>query len=245
MKYDRPAITPEQLLDIIEHNRIGAEYQPIKRTTTLESIGHEALARFYSPDSIPLPPQTVFDTLHESPITLMQMELMSKRWQLEQAPVDGMLFLNLDPHAVSGISEENNRHPILDLLNQPSRIIVELIENTNIQEADHSMLLAQLLAERGIRTALDDIGGPGTMISMPILCAVDIYKFDRQWLRVLHQPGQLRLLQMLLDFAHAEGKQTILEGIETERDLLQARELGVDFVQGYLFRPEFITRRHH
>lgn len=242
MNQARHPIPTELLLEVIERQRIGAEYQPIKATNSLQTVGYEALARFYSATRQPLPPQAVFDTLHDSPITLVQVELMSKRWQIEHAPRDGLLFLNLDPHAVAGLSLATPEHPLLDLLCQPQRTVIELIENTNVQEADHSMLLAELLAQRGIRTALDDIGGPATMVSIPILCTVDIYKFDRQWLRQLQQPRQLRMLQMLLAFARAEGKQTVLEGVESEADLRQAQALGVDFVQGYLFRPEFIRR---
>ena len=37
-------------------------------------------------------------------------------------------------------------------------------------------------------------------------------------------------------------KQTILEGVESELDLELAKEIGVDFVQGYLFKKEFITK---
>ena len=51
------------------------------------------------------------------------------------------------------------------------------------------------------------------------------------------------MLQLLLSFARAEGKQTILEGVETSADLARARELGVDMVQGYLFREAFINQR--
>lgn len=243
MDSHRHTLSPEVLLDLLESQRIGAEYQPIKATKTLETAGHEALARFYNPNCEALPPQQVFDALHDSRVTLIQVELMSKRWQISQAPLGDMLFLNLDPHAMSGLSKEQRHHPLLEMIDRPQQTIIELIENTNIQEADQCLLLAEILAQRGIRTALDDIGAPGTMVAMPILSVVDFYKFDRQWLRTISDPRQKRLLQMLLAFARDEGKQTILEGIETEHDLALARELGVDYVQGYLFRPEFITRR--
>jgi hypothetical protein len=62
----------------------------------------------------------VFDTLHDSPVTLVQVELMSKRWQIEHAPRDGLLFLNLDPHAVAGLSLATPEHLLLDLLCQRS-----------------------------------------------------------------------------------------------------------------------------
>lgn len=240
---DTPGFDTETLLDIIEHQRIGAEFQPIKHTYTLDTIGHEALARFYRHSGQPIPPQSVFATLHDSPVTLVQAELMSKRWQIESAPFDGLLFLNLDPDAFTVSSAAPEQHPMLQLLGEPERIVVEIIENASIQDADRSMWLAQCLAARGIRTALDDIGGVGTMLSLPILCSVDIFKFDRHWLQAIHQPAQRRMLTMLLRYAKEEGKKTILEGIETEDDLTIARQLEVDYVQGYLFRPEFINTR--
>ncbi len=240
---DSPHIDTDTLLDIIEHQRIGAEFQPIKHTGTLATIGHEALARFYKRTGQPIPPQAVFATLHGSPVTLVQAELMSKRWQIDSAPQDGLLFLNLDPDAFTTSGVNPDQHPMLQLLGQPDRIVVEIIENASIQDADRSLWLAECLAARGILTALDDIGGVGTMLSLPILCNVDIFKFDRHWLQAIHQPAQRRMLKMLLNYAREENKKTVLEGIETVDDLAIARELQVDYVQGYLFRPEFINKQ--
>jgi EAL domain-containing protein (putative c-di-GMP-specific phosphodiesterase class I) len=238
-----PAVDIDTLLDILHHQRIGAEFQPIKHTATLETIGHEALARFYNNKQQPVPPQDVFATLHASPITLVQAELMSKRWQIASAPDDGLLFLNLDPDAFTINSGSPQHHPMLRLLDQPHRMVVEIIENASIQEADRSLWLAECLAAQGIRTALDDIGGCGTLLSLPILCSVDIFKFDRQWLQAIRQPAQLRMLKMLLHYAREENKKTVLEGIETAEDLAVARLLEVDYVQGYLFRQQFINKR--
>ena len=68
-------------------------------------------------------------------------------------------------------------------------------------------------------------------------------KFDRQWLQAIRQPAQLRMLKMLLHYAREENKKTVLEGIETAEDLAVARLLEVDYVQGYLFRQQFINKR--
>lgn len=46
----------------------------------------------------------------------------------------------------------------------------------------------------------------------------------------------------LLNYAHRSHRETILDGIESELDLELAKEIGVDFVQGYLFKKEFITK---
>jgi EAL domain-containing protein (putative c-di-GMP-specific phosphodiesterase class I) len=49
------------------------------------------------------------------------------------------------------------------------------------------------------------------------------------------------VLESLLALAKRLGACTILEGIETRADLAVAERLGVDAVQGYLFRPHFVT----
>jgi len=232
-------LSAASLLDVLENQRIGAEYQPIKQTATLATVGYEALARFFDASWQALPPQAVFAALHASPVTLIQAELMSKRWQIRHAPADGLLFLNLDPDVFDD-NDSADSHPILGLLDQPNRMVVEIIENASIQEAKRSLWLAESLAARGIRTALDDIGADGTLLSLPILCSVDIFKFDRRWLQVLHLSAQKRMLSLLLAYARQENRLTVLEGIETEEDLALARELGVDLVQGYLFKDEFI-----
>ncbi len=239
MNHARHPLSASTLLDMLEQQRIGAEYQPIKATRTLETVGHEALARFYDAKQQALPPQAVFAALPASPITLLQAELMSKRWQIQHAPASGLLFLNLDPDVFDD-NPANECHPVLALLDQPNRMVVEIIENASIQEAKRSLWLAESLAVMGIKTALDDIGADGTLLSLPILCSVDIFKFDRRWLKAIQQPAQKRMLNLLLDYARQENRQTVLEGIETAEDLAIARELGVDLVQGYYFRPEFI-----
>ncbi|MFN4236089.1 MAG: EAL domain-containing protein [Vogesella sp.] len=242
MNHQAHPISTHTLLDILEQQRIGAEYQPIKHVHTLQTVGHEALARFYDDKQQAVAPQDVFAALHASPITLVQAEQLSKRWQIANAPADGLLFLNLDPDVIDNEASPE-QHPVLRLLDQPNRMVVEIIENASIQEARRSLWLASCLAGMGIKTALDDIGGNGTMLSLPILCSVDIFKFDRAWLRAMHQPAQKRMLCMLLDYARQEKRTTILEGIETAADLALARELGVDWVQGYYFKSEFIHTR--
>lgn len=237
-----PAQIPANvLLDILTARRIGAEYQPIKHAQSLETMGHEALARFYDMTGYPLSPQQVFATLHNSPITLLHAEQISKQWQVDHAPQAGRLFLNLDPDAFTGFEGHDGTHPALALLPADREVVVEIIENASVQEADRSLALAQLFAGHGIRCALDDIGGPGTLLSLPVLSVVDIFKFDRHWLKSIRQQASARrMLEMLIRYAKAEHKQTVLEGVETLDDLHLARELEVDFVQGYLFKEEFL-----
>ena len=90
-----------ELLDLVEQQRFGVEYQPLIDAHTGDILGYEALARFYHADGRAIPPLDVFQVLHDSPLMLAQVELQLKRLQMRYRPEGVALFLNLDPHAFS------------------------------------------------------------------------------------------------------------------------------------------------
>lgn len=233
-----PRLPTRVLLDLIEQRRFGVEYQPIVALD--ESImGYEALARFYSVDDKSLSPQLVFDSLHTNPLSLFQLEYEMKQLQLIHAPRGTRLFVNLDPDAFQA-GDNNEINPLVTLLSGHFDIVVEIIENSNINDADISEAMVSAFSGSNVKLALDDIGAPHSMLSLPIMLTVDFLKFDRSWLEYLDNPVRCSALRHLVAFAHESGKKTILEGIETESQLLFARTIGFDYVQGFLYRHLFI-----
>ncbi|WP_199065227.1 EAL domain-containing protein [Chitinimonas sp. BJB300] len=228
------------LLDLMRQQRYGVEYQPIVELKSQEIMGHEALARFYSADCQPLAPKMVFNALHRSPLSLYQVEFDIKRLQLENAPGSGTLFVNLDPDAYAVTADEADE-PLLTLLSHHNSMVVEIIEDTDVSDAHLSQQLVRALAARGICLALDDIGAPNSVISLDVMMKVDWFKFDRSWLARAHNSRARAALLHLIAFAHECGGKVILEGVEHEHDLALARALGVDCVQGFLYRDHFIS----
>lgn len=215
----------------------AAEYQPIVHLDSLEIHGYEALARFYQRNGAPISPARIFDALHSQPDQLAEIEFRLKQHQLLQAPTGKLpLFINLDPHAMS----ERVAPAMLELLNTyKDSLVVELIENTDLQDSKASVALLALLQAQGIKTALDDIGTPDALVSAELLVMVDYLKFDRHWLTLLEQPAYEALFRHLIAFAHEVGKKTILEGVETLEQLTHIKRFALDYVQGFLFKPQF------
>lgn len=233
-------LSTQVLLDLIEHRRFGAAYEPIVSLADGAPVGYEALARFYDAHGAPISPQLVFDSLHASPLTLFQVEYEMKRLQLAHAPAGGLrLFVNLDPDAFEA-GAHHAGHPLVALLSGRPGLVVEIIENSDINDADIGEAMAAAFAEAGLELALDDIGAPRTMLSLPILLTVNFLKFDRSWLRHVDDPVRCAALRHLVAFARECGKRTILEGIEHASQLAFANTIGFDYVQGYLYRPRFI-----
>ena len=240
------AIAPTDLIDLIESQRFGVEYQPIIHIEDRSLFAYEALARFYDRNQEPLRPDLVYASLHDSPISLFQVEYQQKRLQLAHAPRDVPTFVNLDQDSYfsSGIQGDDN--PFLTLFKQHNDkdIIVELIENSELNDAIMSLSMIDSMAKTGLSTAIDDVFNPQCMISTSVIQMVDFIKLDKQVVKKRNDEEFLLLVKMMVQYAKQTNKRIILEGIESEADLDFARELGVDLVQGFLYRERFVCIRN-
>lgn len=232
-------LSPAVLLELLGGTGLGVEYQPIIRTAGQQVLGYEALARFRLPSGQRLPPDRVFRSLHDSPLSLFQMEYRVKQLQLRHAPVSPRLFLNIDQDAFE-VFLHQSCHPMVALLQHRSGTVVEIIENSSVSDAQVSIAMQQAFSRAGISLALDDVGALDSLVSLDLLVGVDYIKLARDWLCRLTGPDADALFTALIGFAKASGKIVILEGVETRAQFERARSLGVDAVQGFLFRDRFV-----
>ena len=233
--------TSAEIASLVVGRRFGTEYQPVVELRSGAVIGHEALSRFFDGEGRPVSPGPVFARLHDDPSLLLHVEAETKRFQIENAPV-GPLYLNVDPdsfHAGTGLA----RNALLDAMAGPrSGLVVEVIESLSINDARRGREMVRALRQRSIGIALDDVGAPDTLVSLEALRDADILKLDSSWLARACDPRDRAVLEALLGLARTLETRTVLEGVETVAHLDLARALGVDAVQGYLFRGQFRSR---
>jgi len=238
-------ITPTQLVSLLEKQDYGVEYQPIIGIDNQQIYAYEALARFFDEKGHPIRPDIVYASLHASPLSLYQVEYQQKILQLANAPTNIPIFVNLDQDSYfsSGVQGPNN--PFLKLFTEYKclDIVVELIENSEINDAVMSLSMIDSLSKTGIKTAIDDVFNPQSMISTSVIQLVNFIKLDKHVVANKEHKDFLVLVECLIDYAHKAGKKVILEGIENDDDLLFARQLNVDLVQGFLYREQFINFR--
>lgn len=232
-------ISPDVLLSFLAGDGLGVEYQPILRVADGELVAYEALARFRHERLGYLPPDQVFRQLHDSPLSLFQLELLIKRLQLEACPAGTPVFLNIDQDAFEVFLGED-RHPMVELLLEHQQAVVEIIENSSVADARVSIAMQQAFGGAGIPLALDDLGAHDSLVSFDVLLGVQYLKLARDWLSRLSSPAAMALLRGILSFARDAGKTVILEGVEDEAQMRWAREQGIDCVQGFLFRDRFV-----
>jgi EAL domain-containing protein (putative c-di-GMP-specific phosphodiesterase class I) len=95
------------------------------------------------------------------------------------------------------------------------------------------------LRNRGVMLAVDDLGAGYSNLKYIADLEPEVVKLDRELIAgLLPDSRQFRLIASIVALCHSMDAQVIAEGVETEAELEAVTELGVDFVQGYVFgRP--------
>ncbi|MGZ4349501.1 MAG: EAL domain-containing protein, partial [Solirubrobacteraceae bacterium] len=107
-------------------------------------------------------------------------------------------------------------------------------------EAAPELAMRQLAAlnELGITLAIDDFG-TGTSSSMTLAeLPVHILKIDTTLVSRLGRAdshGDVDSVSDAVELGHTLGLKVVAEGVETDAQLAQLRDLGCDGAQGYLF----------
>jgi EAL domain-containing protein (putative c-di-GMP-specific phosphodiesterase class I) len=238
---DKNLLNAECLIDLIENKRFGVEYQPIVRCDNQDIFAYESLARFYTADNKAIRPDLVYESLHSSPLSLFQVEYQQKKLQLSYAVNGHDIFVNLDQDSYFSCGVIDQSNPFLKLFKefQKSNVIVELIENSEINDAIMSLAMIDNLAKSNIPTAIDDVCNPQSMISTSVIQLVNYIKLDKYVIKNKHNRNFMLLVKSIIEYAHSTSKQIILEGVETAEDLLLAKQLNCDFVQGFYYRDRF------
>lgn len=231
-------VTIKNIIQILTERSIGVEYQPIICLQTNEVMAYEALARFKINTTV-YPPHQVFEAAHSHFELFFLLEAAAKEIQLSNRPKDHQLYINMDPHL---LHDENALNYWQNFLNSHEQVTVEIIENLHGCDMESISRFIELIAPSGCKTALDDFGQENAIYFSSLLEKVDVLKFDRNvFLKAHSHIGYRHLLRGFIDFAHANGQKTVIEGVETQHDYDLAKELGSDYTQGFFFKERFLS----
>jgi len=95
------------------------------------------------------------------------------------------------------------------------------------------------LQEMGSTIAIDDFGTGFSSLSYLRKLPIQMVKVDRSFVRnILTSKNDWVIIKAIVDLAHQLGLQVVAEGVETQEQEQSLRDLGCDFMQGYLYsRP--------
>lgn len=215
----------------------GVCYQPIVETETLEIFAYEALSRFQFKNA-PIPPDAFFKVCHDDEELFFFIESELKKFQIQYHKSDKPIFLNLDPDVTV---QRRHRDFWASLFAKHENVVVEIIENSDDENVYTIQGFMKLLDKHGVKYAYDDFGKPNSIFHHALLDRAQFVKLDMFFLKQIRKrPEYFEVLKGVVKYAQLTEQKTILEGIETKDDLQIAKNLGIDYVQGFYFKEHFL-----
>ncbi len=118
---------------------------------------------------------------------------------------------------------------------EPSRLHLELTEDTIMEDTSVSFLHMEMLRERGVRICLDDFGTGSSSIQFLQGLPLASMKIDRNLVRDVETSETARgVIRTIIAVGRSLSVETIAEGVETLEQLSALRALGAAHVQGWL-----------
>ncbi len=109
-------------------------------------------------------------------------------------------------------------------------------KGTTIEQNALSSML-QRYKESGYKIAIDDFGIGVSGLKMLYFSEANIIKLDRFFISNINQDSKKKLFcSSIIEMAHIMGMQVIAEGIETIKEFYTCKDIGADFMQGYLIQ---------
>ena len=217
-------------------------FQPIVEAGLNRVVAYEALARWHSPTLGDVPPaQFIAAAETSNTICSLTRVLFAKATAAMTAwPDDIALSFNLSVHDLAspdlvGYVERTAKQSNIDL----RRITFEITETALMRDFDKALSTLLALHDVGARVALDDFGTGYSSLSYVHRLPLDTIKVDRSFVvDIARKPTCRDIVRSIVDLCRSLGIGCVVEGVETQEQVLVLQAIGCRTMQGYLFgRP--------
>ncbi len=218
------------------------KYEPIISVSNDSVYAYEALSKFEIEHDM-ISTEEIFRKLHYNNRLFFELEKRNKQLQVDNYCQNKKLFLNFDADIVHTFEQKKYWESFFKSCSKD--IVVEITENGNNDEKSAKTMrdFSSWLNRIGVISALDDFAQDGSMFSFYIMSISKYIKIDKSFLRlVTKNKNYIPYLQGILRTIALNNQKSIIEGIEVIEDYKLAKELNVDFVQGYYFSDLIIVK---
>jgi EAL domain-containing protein (putative c-di-GMP-specific phosphodiesterase class I) len=232
--------------ELLEHEQVTGYAQPIV-TAAGELHALELLGRSEHPNLDEGPGQLfALAAALEAEVRLSRMLRRRCFAQASEAGLSLPLFFNNHP------TECNDMVALLDELtalrrDYPDLDLVFEVHESAVTDLGAMSEVKQELGRMDIGLAYDDFGAGQARLLELVEVPPDYLKFDMGLIRDMTERDspRYRLLAELNRMIAGMGIRTLIEGVESETTAELCREMGIDYMQGFLFgRPRPLTDYH-
>ncbi|MDQ1646921.1 MAG: hypothetical protein QOJ50_3105 [Cryptosporangiaceae bacterium] len=216
----------ERIENVLEGSLPSVAFQRIADLHTGRTIGFEAVPQFGTGT-----PEPWFAEAAEAGLGVeLEVKAMRRALQHLGELCEGTyLAVNCSPAAL--VSEQVSE---LLLRYDTARIVVQLSEQTPVEDYARSRTAIDALRRVGVRIAVDDLGAGYSSLRHVIAFQPEIIKLGRVLTEAVEEPAQL-MIQTIVGLGRLTGAAIVAKGLRDARTLDLVRDLGVDAGQGPYF----------
>lgn len=225
--------------EIVE--KLDFAFQAIVNTTTGKIYAVEALLRNYHSAGFNSIFNCFDEAFHEG--MLYQFDLALRKKAIKKFTTIDInkiqMFYNLDNRLLYMPDySPGNTSKILDSLDvDKESICFEMSERGTLQNPNAITTMLNRYKQEGFDIAIDDFGTGISGLQLLYYSETNFIKLDRFFIQNISNDSKKRLFcSSIVDMAHIMGIKVIAEGVEEEKEFLTCKDIGIDFIQGFLIQ---------
>ncbi len=118
----------------------------------------------------------------------------------------------------------------------PSMIEIEITESIMIDSAEQALQRIDELKQMGMKVAIDDFGTGYSSLSYLTNFPSDLLKIDKSFIDKMNQSDSSKqYVAMIINIGHTLDLKVISEGVESPDQIEVLRDIGCDYIQGYIW----------
>ena len=243
-KFENRISVENDLVVAIENDELELEFQPQFDLMRNQANAVEALVRWQHPTRGRVPPTEFIGVAEETGLmpsigawVLNEACRQVAVWNIEQGQqirvaVNVSVYQVMQNEFVQDVINTIERHKI-----SASWLELEITESVVMADIKWIVRCLNELKAYGVRIALDDFGTGYSSLNQLQQLPLDTLKIDRSFIQGLGDESERMnsVTATIASIADIYGLETVAEGIETEKQLLEVIKLGIDVAQGYYY----------
>ncbi|NEQ35057.1 MAG: EAL domain-containing protein [Okeania sp. SIO3I5] len=232
-------------------NTFLLNYQPIVSLSTGDLVGFEALARWRNSERGMVSPIKFIPIAEETGLIIPLGQWVFweacrqlQEWQKIYSQTNLTIAINISSKQ---FSQSNLILQIQRILEKTGIDVqglkIEITESVVMDNAESATKVLSHLRELGMQLSVDDFGTGYSSLSYLHRFPINTLKIDKSFVTNMGVNGEnCEIVRAIVTLAHSLGLDVVAEGIETEEQLTQLKDLGCEYGQGYLFsKPVNVT----
>lgn len=224
----------ERFINALEDGRVAMAFQPVIDSKTSEVAFYETLIRMFDEDGKMVNAGMFIPAVEELGFARIVDQYTLQEAVKELVESDGVnLSVNVSAWTITDPGWMRRLMAYLsDYPHIAERLIFEITETTAMKDLDEAIKFVDTLKDLGCRVALDDFGAGYTSFQQIHILNVDILKIDKAFVQDIRK--NMPFIKAVQGLAEGFELKTVGEGAETQEELCQLKEQGINYIQGFI-----------